>query len=181
DDPSRYVQRSIANNLNDISKDHPQLIIELCQRWLIDETDNRKWIIRHGCRSLIKLGNPAVFSLLGFTDEVKISIEQFKVEKSQINVGESLGFSFEIKSTSDAEQLLMIDYKIHHVKGSQKRTNKVFKLKTIKLEANKMIEINKKHSFKVINTRKYYSGLHTIELIVNGKSIGDMDFNLQDP
>ncbi|TDH24246.1 hypothetical protein EXU57_15655 [Segetibacter sp. 3557_3] len=32
-DPSDYVRRSVANNLNDIAKDHPELVVELAARW----------------------------------------------------------------------------------------------------------------------------------------------------
>ena len=32
-DPSDYVRRSVANHLNDISKDQPELMLEICQRW----------------------------------------------------------------------------------------------------------------------------------------------------
>jgi 3-methyladenine DNA glycosylase AlkC len=178
DDSSRYVQRSVANNLNDISKDHPELVIELCQGWSNDAAENRKWIIKHGCRNLIKLGEPVVFSLLGFTDTPKISVEDFRLEKKQIILGESQEFSFVIKSLSNVEQVLMLDYKIHFVKSNQTRTKKVFKLKTIKLKANKAIHIEKKHLFQLVTIRKYYPGYHSIELIINGNSYGVIDFNL---
>ena len=32
-DSERYVQRSVANNLNDIAKDHPDVVVATCQRW----------------------------------------------------------------------------------------------------------------------------------------------------
>jgi 3-methyladenine DNA glycosylase AlkC len=41
DDPERYVQRSVANNLNDIGKDHPDVTVDVCRRWLHDATAGR--------------------------------------------------------------------------------------------------------------------------------------------
>jgi len=181
DDPSRYVRRSVANNLNDISKDHSERVIQLCQAWSVDASDNRQWIIRHGCRSLIKLGESAVFSILGFTENPQFSLENFSIVKNQIKLGESLGFLLTIKSESAVGQHLMVDYKIHHVKANQTCSSKVFKLSTIRLETNDKINIKKNHPFKQISTRKYYSGRHSIELIINGKTIDSLDFTLSVP
>ena len=164
--------------MNDIAKDHPELVIQLCQRWIVNAGKGRAWIIRHACRTLIKQGEPAVLKLLGFTEVPQITIEKFCVRTKKVKLNESLNFSFDLRSSSVSEQYLMIDYKIHYVKKNQTRTSKVFKLKTVKLAANNTIEINKSHPFKQIMTRKYYSGMHKLELILNGKCVGEIDFNL---
>src|SRR4029453_10690801 len=54
DDPERYVQRSVPNNLNDIGKDHPEIAIDVCRRWMADATPARAWIVKHALRSLVK-------------------------------------------------------------------------------------------------------------------------------
>src|SRR5690606_14578766 len=80
DDDSRYVQKSVGNKLNDISKDHRDRLTEICREWLKDATPQRQCIIRHGLRSLIKAGEPAVFPLLGYSDmpavEVLFTLDQ---------------------------------------------------------------------------------------------------------
>lgn len=178
DDPSVYVRRSIANNLNDIAKDHPERVIRLCKDWSVNATDNCKWIVRHGCRGLLKQGEPAVFALLGFTEKPQFQVEKFELVKSRIKLGESLGFLLGLSTGSVIDQYWMIDYKIHHVKANKTRTSKVFKLRTIKMKTNAYIEIEKKHPFRLITTRKYYSGMHSIEVLINGKSMGAIDFDL---
>ncbi len=56
DDPSHYVQRSVANHLGDIAKDHPSLAFEICERWLDGADKARKWLIRHAVRHPAKKG-----------------------------------------------------------------------------------------------------------------------------
>ncbi len=55
-DPSPYVRKSVANMINDISKNISALVIELVERWQNDATQDTKWIIRHGTRTLRKRG-----------------------------------------------------------------------------------------------------------------------------
>ena len=47
DDTDLYVRRSVANNLNDIGKDHPELLTATAQAWLKDATTERAWIVGH--------------------------------------------------------------------------------------------------------------------------------------
>ena len=56
DDDEEYVRRSVANNLNDIAKDHPDLVADIAARWMKGASQERKKLIRHGCRTLIKKG-----------------------------------------------------------------------------------------------------------------------------
>jgi 3-methyladenine DNA glycosylase AlkC len=56
DDPSVYVQRSVANHLGDIAKDHPKLVFDLCGRWVKDADKARRWLIRHAVRLPAKKG-----------------------------------------------------------------------------------------------------------------------------
>ena len=55
-DPSPYVRKSVANLINDISKDHPEKIIKLIAQWQNEATKETEWIIRHGSRTLRKHG-----------------------------------------------------------------------------------------------------------------------------
>lgn len=59
DDPELYVRRSVANHLGDIAKDHPELALDICRRWLTRASTNRRWLIRHALRYPAKKGNPA--------------------------------------------------------------------------------------------------------------------------
>lgn len=174
-DPSLYVRKSVANNLNDIAKDHPQLVLEILTDWHKDATPSTLWIIRHALRTRIKQGDPAALRLLGF-ESTSISLHELRIEPTSLQVGDTATFSFILKNDTTSAQNLMIDYQIHFVRANGKRNPKVFKLKSHQLPSSQSIQIQKKHSFKPITTRRYYSGLHRLEIQVNGQILGGVDF-----
>ena len=171
DDKELYVRRSVANNLNDITKDHPDLVIETIKDW-----DN-KWVIKHALRTLIKDGNPKALELMGYSRKPQVSIKNITFDKI-VKIGECLNFSFDIKSESRKLQPLVVDYVIYHKKANGSKTPKIFKLKNIELKSNQIIFIKKSHSFKIITTRKYYRGEHSLSIKINGKEFHFGEFNL---
>lgn len=184
-DPSEYVRRSVANNINDITKDNPDIAVELCRNWMYkgdgtsDETsDETKWIIRHAMRSLIKDGRPDVFPLLGFTAKPKLKVDGITLQSNKIKLGESLVFATEIQSDAKTSQRLAIDFAIHHRKANGSLSAKVFKWKELELKPGQSLKIDKKHGIRKISTRAYYSGLHQLELIINGETLASQDFHL---
>lgn len=177
-DPSDYVRRSVANNLNDISKDHPQVVVATCTAWQHQPSKETEWIIRHATRSLVKNGHPGVLNLLGYTASPSINLTGLRLDNHDIRLGETLTIDFTLTSTSKNEQRLVIDYAIHHIKANGKQSAKVFKLKSLTLPARQALSLQKKHPFQKITTRQYYSGTHTVEILVNGKSAGIVDFGL---
>ena len=64
DDNSRFVQKSVANNLNDILKDNYEVGIKTIKKWSIGATQNRKWIIKHALRYLIKKDHPEAIKII---------------------------------------------------------------------------------------------------------------------
>lgn len=178
DDPSEYVRRSVANNLNDISKDHPDAVISLCRRWQKKASPERLWIIRHSTRTLVKSGHPAVFGLLGFTENPQLNIRDFTITPETIQLGESITFSFILESTSPKPQTLVIDYAVHHRKANGQTSPKVFKFKQLEIGGRETIRLQKKHAVKAITTRTYYPGEHAVEILINGRSHGKTTFQL---
>lgn len=179
DDESEYVRRSVANNLNDISKDHPDLVIKVCKRWSKGASEECQWIIRHATRSLVKQGHPDVFALLGYTENPKVSVDDIKLSSAAINLGETLEFSAELNSTTKAEQKLIVDYAIHYVKANGTTSAKVYKLKNIQLKPKEKLLIKKRQAFKPISTRVFYAGEHSLEILVNGKAVANKIFCLK--
>jgi len=178
-DPVLMVRRSVANNLNDISKDNPELVVKTISRWNKINDGGTKWLIRHAARTLVKQGNEDILAVLGFDPNTKISVSLIRLEKSVVNVGGKITFHFEIRSKSKQAQNLMIDYVIHHVKADSRLSPKVFKLSKKKLETQETLQISKQHSFEPITTRKYYPGTHMIEIQVNGRRYGKSEFELR--
>jgi 3-methyladenine DNA glycosylase AlkC len=172
DDKSIYVRKSVANNINDISKDNPVAIINLAKRWL-KENPNREWILKHGCRTLLKNSNQEVLNLFGFSKPDNISLNEFKIQNS-IKMGSELEFSFTLNS-QDVLGKLRLEFAIEFVRKNGKCNTKVFKISegtyTIK---NK--KISKIYSFKPISTRVYYKGLHKLSIIINGVVFAKQEF-----
>ena len=117
DDPSEYVRRSVANHLNDIAKDHPDLIVQTLNEWQMDKTPQRQWIQKHALRSLVKQGHQGALSLLGY-GEANVQLINFSINPSVIKMGEQFQFSFEIVNKNNQPQNLIVDYIIHFVKAN---------------------------------------------------------------
>jgi len=178
-DPELMVRRSVANNLNDIAKDHPDLVVKTLNRWKKISNEGTQWLIRHAARTLVKQGNREILAVLGYDSKVEITVSKIQLDKSVMKIGEDLNFSFEVKSTSKKTQNLVIDYVIHHVKANGKLAPKVFKLTQKEVQAGETIRISKKHSFRKISTRKYYAGKHMIEIQINGAKYEKAEFELK--
>lgn len=177
-DSSLYVRRSVANNLNDISKDNPDLVIKTCERWLQQQPDNPElqWLVKHATRSLVKLGHTEVFPLLGYSAKPDVDIIDFRLSHQRLTAGEELSFDITLKSKS--KQRFVLDYAIHFMKANGQQSAKVFKLKNCSTTAKEHIQFQKKHSFKKISTRQYHPGEHALSIIVNGKEIAKRVFQL---
>ena len=181
-DEELYVRKSVANHLNDISKNHPQVVIEVLRMWQKDvpseHADKIRWITRHALRTLIKKGHEGALKLMGVEGKASIKIQNFKLNKKRFKLNDQMDFSFEVISTSKKDQKLIIDYSIDFIKANGKSGKKIFKLKTEVLEAGQSVTINKKHSLKPITTMKFYSGTHHLKLQINGEVFNEISFLL---
>ena len=178
EDPSLYVRRSVANHLNDISKDNSDLLLDICQRWSTDASTEVQWIIKHATRSLVKGGHTEVLSLLGYEQKLKLSPATLHINNTDLCLGDYLEFEVDFSSTSSKSQKLVIDFAIHFVKANGQQKAKVFKLKSINLGAKQTCTIQKRHAIKAITTRQYYAGTHLLEIMVNGQSVASKAFEL---
>ncbi len=177
DDPAEYVRRSVSNHLNDIAKDHPQLVIETCRRWWQDGSPERRWIVQRALRTLVKDGNPDALAVLGYGPP-QVALQNFIIEPDPLNLGNKLNLQFTLQNKAADEQKLMIDFVIHFVKANGQTSGKVFKLKTAVLAPNQSLTLEKSHPIKPITTRKYYPGTHRVEIQINGQRIGERSFEL---
>jgi 3-methyladenine DNA glycosylase AlkC len=180
DDNKEYVRRSVANSLNDISKDHPDVVAEIAVQWMKGSSKERKKLIRHACRTLLKDGHRGTLKVFGFKPPI---IQQASIDilTPEIVFGDAFQFTLSLTSGSNQDQSLMIDYIVHHQKANGKTSPKVFKWRTMTLPAKNTLTLTKNHAIKKITTRVYYSGLHMVEIIVNGASMGRANFQLLIP
>lgn len=181
DDPEEYVRRSVANSLNDIAKDHPDLVSAIAGKWLAGTPDgNRKRLVRHACRTLIKRGDKATLAALGYA-EPQVSLASLDLDADTVLFGEKLNLSAQLHSETDRAQDLVIDYVVHHRKANGETSPKVFKWKTLTLAGRGVTHLEKSHAFKPITTRTYYGGAHAVEIQINGIPFGRAEFELVMP
>ena len=176
DDPSEYVRRSVANNLNDISKDHPELVLDLCERWYGHST-NTDWIVKHACRGLLKAGNLRAMQLFGFADPTHIDVQSLVLDRTTMAIGEELQFTFDLRIDELTPTLVRLDYIIDYARPSGKSPRKVFRLRQATLDPGSHT-IAKVHCFADHSTRKHHPGQHKISIVVNGVEKAKAAFQL---
>ncbi len=174
-DESMYVRKSVANNLNDISKDNPALVIEFIQKNL-GISKNLDWICKHASRTLLKAGNKRILELFGYKNDKSFVIENFKID-SKVKMEERLNFSFDLKTSKKTLGNIRLEYAIDFQKANGSLSRKVFMLSQSTLNSNKK-SFKKYQSFRTVTTRKYYKGLHKIAIIVNGEEKIIKEFKL---
>lgn len=170
DDPELYVRRSVANNLNDIGKDHPELLLKIARSWMRNAGEDRRWIVRHALRSAIKRGEAGALRVLGFGEKANVSLRKVLLSPKRVFPGDAVDISFEVVNTGARKQRLLVDFSVGFVKADGKTRPKVFKLRTVELGPREAVRLGKKVSFREMTTRKHYPGKHGVDAIVNGRS-----------
>ncbi len=167
DDNSLFVRKSVANNLNDIAKDNPDLVKTIANKW-IGQSKNRDWIVKHGCRTLLKQGDSDIMKLFGFGDIESIEITQSTVITPTVKIGDALTFECKLKNCSSEPVLIRLEYAIYYLLGNGKQSRKVFKISERTFAGNSVEILSRNQSFKIITTRRFYEGEHAVAFIVNG-------------
>lgn len=178
DDPELYVRRSVANNLNDIAKDHPELVVERCRQWKVSSNPERDWVIKHALRTLVKNAHPGALELLGFG---KPSLKKPKLEVSpkSIGLGEYVVLKTFLTNSLQRQQKIQLDYVVHYIRQKGAISEKVFKWKTLTLKGSERVELVKKHAMKATTIRALYAGMHKVEIQVNGRRLAAAEFEFR--
>ncbi|WP_420601866.1 DNA alkylation repair protein [Flagellimonas sp.] len=176
-DASESVRRSVANNLNDISKDNPDIVIQLAKKWK-GKSKELDWVVKHACRTLLKQGIPEVMRLFGFGKVDNISIEKFQIQTPVVHIGGDLKFSFVLKNTNGKSSKIRLEYGLYYQKANGSLSKKVFKISEKEYASDSSTEILRRQPFKIITTRKFHVGHHQVSLIINGIELDKKDFQL---
>jgi len=175
DDDSEDVRRSVANNLNDISKDNPETALDVCERWF-GHTKNRDRLVKHACRTLLKSGNTRALAIFGYSDPAFINVQNLRADKEQLNIGDDLRFSFDLNLSQKSK--VRLEYAVSYVKANGKLSKKVFKLTENNYDPGTRT-VSRKQTFQDMSTRKHYPGIHHISIIVNGVEKAHISFELK--
>jgi 3-methyladenine DNA glycosylase AlkC len=168
DDPQLYVRRSVANNLNDIGKDHPEILTAVAKQWLRDATPERQWVVRHALRSAVKRGEVGALDAMGYGGKAKVEIGNVAISPKRAVMGGAVTIAFDVANTRRQPQHVLVDFRIHFVKSNGKSSPKVFKLKELDLAPRETVSLSKKVSLKEMTTRKHYPGRHVVDVVING-------------
>lgn len=170
DDPALYVRRSVANNLNDIGKDHPEVLAQVARTWLKGAGPERTWVVRHALRSALKRGEAGALSALGYGGAARVDLSGIRLSPARARIGGSLTLAFTLTNPGPRRQRVLVDFRIFFVKASGKSSPKVFKLKALDLAPGERAALQKKVSLAEMTTRTLYPGRHRVEVLLNGEA-----------
>lgn len=165
-DKSLYVRKSVANHLNDISKDHPELVLEVARKWY-GKSEETNWIVKHALRTLLKRGDQRALKIFGLSSLKGVLVDGLRILKAKNKIGTQVEFSFKLVNEGKI-RIIRVDYAIHYIKKTIGTSKKVFKLSE-KDYARGAHEVAKYHSLKQMTTRKHYPGIHQLDIIINGE------------
>lgn len=177
-DPSLYVRKSVANHLNDISKDHPDWMLTRLRSWDLGHP-HTQWIAKRAARTLIKAGHQGALALFNFGGRPAVAVTNLRLSTARLMLGQTIEFSFTLTSTARRTQRLAVDYRLHYVKSSGGTAVKVFKLREVTLAPRQRITLGKRQTLRNFTTRKHYTGRHRLEIQVNGQILAQGAFHLQ--
>lgn len=176
-DEDEVVRRSVANHLNDLSRQQPELVVATTAAWLAAPDDNTTQLVRHALRTLIKKGHPQALAQLGF-HPAEVAVHGPELDAPTVPFGGTIGFTVGIRNTGTEPTRLAVDYVMHHQKANGSLTGKTFKLATVTLAPGEDVQLTRSHSFRAITTRRYHPGAHALEVQVNGVVSGRAEFTL---
>ncbi|WP_339816473.1 hypothetical protein MKZ15_13115 [Paenibacillus sp. FSL R7-0216] len=181
-DPSLYVRKSVANNLNDIAKDHPEFVLELTRRWK-GTHPHTDWIVRHGCRTLIRRGGPEALELFGYAavedGHPLTTTAALEIVPTVLHIGDSSELRYELTIREGEPAKVRIEYGIDFVKAGGRTSRKLFLLSDKTIPGGSRIGGARKHSWADLSTRRHYPGEHRIVLLVNGVEVAETVLTLQ--
>jgi len=177
-DPSLFVRKSVANHLNDITKDHPEWVLERVQQWPLDNP-RTAWIVRHALRTLIKKGDRRALTIVGAGRKAKLAACSLSVKPASVRLGQDITLSLQLTSGAAQTQRLEIDYAVHYVKKSGSTFAKVFKWKRLSLAGREQVKLVRKQSIRNFTTRTHHPGTHQIDVFINGTRAAQGLFTLR--
>jgi 3-methyladenine DNA glycosylase AlkC len=178
DDPHPYVRRSVGNNLNDIGKDHPALLVSTARRWLVDASDERRHLVEHALRSAVKRGDAGALRALGFSGGDAVAVTRASVTPKRPTIGDRIDVAVEVENRGSRATRAVIDLGIGFVKADGRISIKVFKLRAVELAPHARTLLTKRISLAQHTTRTHHPGLHPLDVRINGRILPAGSFTL---
>jgi len=178
-DPTRYVTRSVANHLNDLTKKVPDDVLSRLGRWDKARQQNARelaWMKQHALRSLIKSGHAGALEALGYRADAPIDA-RLQISTQTASIGGALAFSCTL--TAQVETPVLVDYRIVFARPEGRSGEKVFKLRKGLVGPDAPLHLEKKHNIKAAATTfTWHPGRHRLILQVNGVDRAEAAFDV---
>lgn len=165
-DPSEYVRRSVANNLNDIAKDHPEVTLAVAKRWY-GRNPLTDALVKHACRTLLKRGDADALAVFGYAERTPARIEGLTLSRTRLAIGETLEFSFTVQHDHGSPLALRVEYHVHFARASGASSRKVFQVAE-RLFPPGRHAFTRRHAFADLSTRTHHPGAHRLSIALNG-------------
>lgn len=178
DDPSSMVRRSVANNLNDIGKDHPRVLTDLCRRWASDDGRQRAALIRHALRGAVKRGDGEALEILGYGPANEANLGEVVIDPELVPIGGRVQVSVTVTNAGKVQAKFNVDLKVHFVKANGSTSPKVFKVRSVELGPGEGVDLSKTISVAQHTTRTHHPGVHEVEVVVNGVATATGSFRI---
>lgn len=176
-DPTRFVTRSVANHLNDLSRPHAEAVLEQLRAWRaagVQGAGELDWMTRHALRTAVKRGEPQALAHLGYRSDLPVSA--VLTAPKAVRIGEVLSFDVTLHSPEAGPVLVDYRLRMHRDTGS---AEKVFKLRAGKIGPKAPLRLSKRHPLKGnATTFRLHPGPHAIILQVNGRDVAEAAFDL---
>jgi 3-methyladenine DNA glycosylase AlkC len=179
DDPSEYVRRSVANNLNDISKDHPDRVLAIAQAWQ-GQSDRTDWIIRHACRGLLRAAHPEALALMGISPQPDIDVAEWSVSPIVVPMGGDAEFRYALHVPDGPSRKLRLELAVSYPRTTGRYYRKIFKLSEKTVTGGTLVKGGRSVSFADLSTRRHYPGDHKLALVVNGQEVASSEVRLSE-
>ncbi|MEO9964995.1 MAG: DNA alkylation repair protein [Reichenbachiella sp.] len=176
-DDSLYVRKSVANNINDITKDNPEVALDLSNQWFRTH-EHTDWIVKHGLRNLLKSGNEQALQIIGFDDKAQFEVPEITLSDRKVKKGGSFKFDFKVTNLETKMAFAKVGFVVSYQKANGTLSDKIFHVTEKEFASANAMQFSKKLSFKDLTTRKHHLGLHKIGVLVNGKKLAEEEFEL---
>lgn len=107
DDPSLYVRKAVANCLNDVGKDNPEVLVRWVARWQGGGAE-REWALARGLRGLVKAGHPEALRLLGLAEATSLSGHWRSDFPQQVVINQELPVEVEVTNSGDQPARVLV-------------------------------------------------------------------------
>jgi hypothetical protein len=177
DDPDESVRRSVANHLNDLSKERPDEVLALARRWRRESsTLTRRKLVEHALRTLVKAGDARALALLG-AEAGRVHVEG-RVAPARVRLGDRVTLEATVTNQGETPTHCIVEALVHYARptGSSAKT---FRLGRLDLEPGASSTITKRLRLVHVSIRRLYAGVHHVEVQANGRRVAAGQFRLE--